>query len=478
MRKESERRESLADVIEQINQLLDKHKIVEDLVERQDQPKQRLIQNLVSKQNQNKLKKLLDDLHPADIADILESLPIEQRSIIWELVRSENDGDILVEVSDAVRQTLIADMDSSEILAAAEQLDTDEIADIAPDLPENVFQDLLDSLDAQNRERLESILSYPEDTVGSLMDHEVITVRDDISLEVALRYLRKLGSLPNHTDKLFVVDRSGSLKGILPLKKIVVNEADLKIKDVMVDDIVTFDPNDTADDAADAFERYDLVTAPVIDENKKIIGRLSVDAVVDHIREAAEYEKLSMAGLKEDEDIFSSIWKSVKNRWAWLAINLITAIIASRVIGVFEGSIEKVVALAALMPIVAGIGGNSGNQTITMIVRGLALGVINNSNLQRLLYKEIGVAFLNGILWGGVSGIFAYMLYNNAMLGLVMMAAMLLNLLLSALMGVLIPMIMTRFGKDPAVGSSVLITAMTDSGGFFIFLGLATLVLL
>jgi len=219
MRKESERRESLADVIEQINQLLDKHKIVEDLVERQDQPKQRLIQNLVSKQNQNKLKKLLDDLHPADIADILESLPIEQRSIIWELVRSENDGDILVEVSDAVRQTLIADMDSSEILAAAEQLDTDEIADIAPDLPENVFQDLLDSLDAQNRERLESILSYPEDTVGSLMDHEVITVRDDISLEVALRYLRKLGSLPNHTDKLFVVDRSGSLKGILPLKK-------------------------------------------------------------------------------------------------------------------------------------------------------------------------------------------------------------------------------------------------------------------
>ena len=478
MRKESERRESLADVIEQINQLLDKHKIVEDLVERQDQPKQRLIQNLVSKQNQNKLKKLLDDLHPADIADILESLPIEQRSIIWELVRSENDGDILVEVSDAVRQTLIAKMDSSEILAAAEQLDTDEIADIAPDLPENVFQDLLDSLDAQNRERLESILSYPEDTVGALMDHEVITVRDDISLEVALRYLRKLGSLPNHTDKLFVVDCSGSLKGILPLKKIVVNEADLKIKDVMVDDIVTFDPNDTADDAADAFERYDLVTAPVIDENKKIIGRLSVDAVVDHIREAAEYEKLSMAGLKEDEDIFSSIWKSVKNRWAWLAINLITAIIASRVIGVFEGSIEKVVALAALMPIVAGIGGNSGNQTITMIVRGLALGVINNNNLQRLLYKEIGVAFLNGILWGGVLGFFAYMLYNNAMLGFVMMAAMLLNLLLSALMGVLIPMIMTRFGKDPAVGSSVLITAMTDSGGFFIFLGLATLVLL
>ena len=246
----------------------------------------------------------------------------------------------------------------------------------------------------------------------------------------------------------------------------------------MSSDIVTFNPDDTADEASDAFERYDLITAPVIDTNKKLVGRLSVDAVVDYIREAAESDKLSMAGLREEEDLFSSIWKSVRNRWAWLAINLITALIASRVIGVFEGSIEKVVALAALMPIVAGIGGNSGNQTITMIVRGLALGQINNTNIKRLLYKELGVAVLNGVLWGGVLGGVAYLLYGNILLGIVMTTAMLLNLVLSAIMGVIIPMLMSKYGKDPAVGSSVLITAMTDSGGFLIFLGLATLVLI
>ncbi|MBL6685982.1 MAG: magnesium transporter [Methylophilaceae bacterium] len=478
MRRESERKESLADIISQINQLLDKHKLVENLVYKQQQPKQNLIKNLVSKQNLNKLKKLLDELHPADIADILESLPIDQRIIIWDLVKSENDGDILLEVSDSVRQTLIAEMDNSELLAAAEQLDTDEIADIAPDLPENVLQNLLENLDQQNRERLESTLSYPEDTVGALMDYDIITVREDVSIEVTLRYLRKLGKLPEHTDKLFVVDRYGSILGVLPFKKILVNDLNLYVREVMSTDIVTLNPDDTADDAADAFERYDLITAPVIDANRKLVGRLSVDAVVDYIREVAESDKLSMAGLKEDEDLFSSIWKSVRNRWAWLAINLITALIASRVIGVFEGSIEKVVALAALMPIVAGIGGNSGNQTITMIVRGLALGQINNTNVRNLLYKELGVAILNGVIWGSVLGIFAYLLYGNILLGVVMTTAMLLNLILSAIMGVTIPMLMSKYGKDPAVGSSILITAMTDSGGFFIFLGLATIILI
>ena len=398
--------------------------------------------------------------------------------IVWDLVKTENDGDILVEVSDVVRQTLIADMDSTELLAAAEQLDTDELADIASDLPEDVLQELLDSLDVQNRERLESALSYPEDTVGALMDYDVITIRENVSLEVVLSYLRKLEKLPSSTDKLFVVDRDASILGVLPLKVIVVNSPKIKVQDVMSSDTVLFSPDDSAEEASDAFERYDLVTAPVVDANKKLIGRLSVDAVVDFIKEDAENEKFSMAGLKEEEDLFSSIWKSVGNRWAWLAINLVTALIASRVIGIFEGSIEKVVALAALMPIVAGIGGNSGNQTTTMIVRGLALGQVSFSNVQRLIYKELGVALLNGILWGGVLGVFAYILYDNIYLGYVMTGAMILNLLLSALMGVMIPLILTKLGRDPAVGSSILITAMTDSGGFFIFLGLATLVLL
>ena len=478
MKKESERKESLSIVIEQINNLLEKHEIVEALIEKQDAPKQKIIKNLVNKQNINKLERLLANLHPADIADILESLPIEGRLIVWDLVKVESDGDILVEVSDAVRQTLIADMDSTELLAAAEYLDTDEIADIAQDLPEDVLQDLLESLDVQNRERLESALSYPESTVGALMDYDVVTIRDNVNLEVVLNYLRKLGKLPSNTDKLFVVNSNGIILGILPLKAIVVSDQMSKVKDVMSSDPVLFGPDDLAEEASDAFERYDLITAPVVDKKNKLIGRLSVDAVVDFIKEDAENEKLSMAGLREEEDLFSSIWKSVKNRWAWLAINLVTAIVASRVIGVFEGSIEKVVALAALMPIVAGIGGNSGNQTTTMIVRGLALGQVNLTNIQRLIYKELGVALLNGILWGSVLGVFAFILYENIYLGFVMTGAMILNLLLSAVMGVMIPLLLSKFGRDPAVGSSILITAMTDSGGFFIFLGLATLVLL
>ena len=478
MKNESERKESLSIVIEQINNLLEKHEIVETLIEKQDAPKQKIIKNLVNKQNINKLERLLANLHPADIADILESLPIEGRLIVWDLVKVESDGDILVEVSDAVRQTLIADMDSTELLAAAEYLDTDEIADIAQDLPEDVLQDLLESLDVQNRERLESALSYPESTVGALMDYDVVTIRDNVNLEVVLNYLRKLGKLPSNTDKLFVVNSNGIILGILPLKAIVVSDQMSKVKDVMSSDPVLFGPDDLAEEASDAFERYDLITAPVVDKKNKLIGRLSVDAVVDFIKEDAENEKLSMAGLREEEDLFSSIWKSVKNRWAWLAINLVTAIVASRVIGVFEGSIEKVVALAALMPIVAGIGGNSGNQTTTMIVRGLALGQVNFTNIQRLIYKELGVALLNGILWGSVLGVFAFILYENIYLGFVMTGAMILNLLLSAVMGVMIPLLLSKFGRDPAVGSSILITAMTDSGGFFIFLGLATLVLL
>lgn len=471
-------KESLSESLQQVISLLEKHKLVESLVHKQDMPKHDLVESLVHKQNLSELQKRLDVLHPADVAYILEALPLDDRLKVWDLVKAERDGEILLEVSDAVRQTLIADMDSEELLAAAEQLDTDELADLAPDLPKDVLQDLMFSLDAQNRERLQSALSYPDDAVGALMDFDIVTIREDITLEVALRYLRRLGTLPDHTDKLFVVDRSDILRGVLPLKRMVVHELDVNVADVMAEDAVVFHPEDVADEAAKAFERYDLVTAPVVDRNHKLVGRITVDAVMDYIRDEAESDKLSMAGLREEEDFFSSIWKSVQNRWAWLAINLITALIASRVIGLFEGSIEKIVALAALMPIVAGIGGNSGNQTTTMIVRGLALGQISTHNMSSLIKKELGVALLNGLIWGGVLGLIAYLLYSNYELGLVMMAAMTLNLLLAAIMGVMIPLVMNKSGRDPAVGSSVLITAVTDSGGFMIFLGLATIFLL
>ena len=477
MKNNIERKESLNDLIEQIDELLESSEFYENSNDNSVDEKHALIKNLVSKKNISSLESLLDDLHPADIADILESLPVQKRLVLWDLVKSENEGDILIEVSDSVRQTLIADMDSTELLAAAEQLETDEIADIAPDLPEEVLKDLLENLDIQNRERLQSGLSYPEDSVGSLMEFEITTIREDLTLEVVLNYLRKIKKLPNHTDKLFVVDKDGLILGVLPLERIIVNAPTTIVKNIMAKEVVLFKPEDLADEASNAFERYDLVTAPVVDENKKLVGRLTVEAVMDFIRQESDNEKFSMAGLREEEDIFSSIWKSVQNRWAWLAINLLTAFIASRVIGIFEGSIEKVVALAALMPIIASIGGNSGNQTTAMIVRALAIGQLTQSSIRSLLYKEISVALLNGLIWGSIVGLFAFYLYNNADLGFVMASAMVLNLILAAIMGVLMPLLMHRLGKDPAVGSSVLITAMTDSGGFFIFLGLATLVL-
>ena len=477
MKNNIERKESLNDLIEQIDELLESSEFSENSNDNSVDEKHALIKNLVSKKNISSLESLLDDLHPADIADILESLPVQKRLVLWDLVKSENEGDILIEVSDSVRQTLIADMDSTELLAAAEQLETDEIADIAPDLPEEVLKDLLENLDIQNRERLQSVLSYPEDSVGSIMEFEITTIREDLTLEVVLNYLRKIKKLPNHTDKLFVVDKDGLILGVLPLERIIVNAPTAIVKNIMAKEVVLFKPEDLADEASNAFERYDLVTAPVVDENKKLVGRLTVEAVMDFIRQESDNEKFSMAGLREEEDIFSSIWKSVQNRWAWLAINLLTAFIASRVIGIFEGSIEKVVALAALMPIIASIGGNSGNQTTAMIVRALAIGQLTQSSIRSLLYKEISVALLNGLIWGSIVGLFAFYLYNNADLGFVMASAMVLNLILAAIMGVLMPLLMHRLGKDPAVGSSVLITAMTDSGGFFIFLGLATLVL-
>lgn len=478
MSENEQSKESLQESLRQVIELLNKRKLVEELVHKQDMPKHDLVEGLVHKQNLVKLQKKLDELHPADVAYILEALPIEDRLLVWDLVKAERDGDILLEVSDAVRQSLIAEMDSSELLAAAEQLDSDEIADLAPDLPRDVLQELLVTLDSKNRERLQSALSYPEDTVGALMDFDIVTIREDITLEVVLRYLRRIGKLPSHADKLFVVDRDEVLRGVLPLKRLVVSDPESTVAQVMADDAVVFHPEEEASEAAQAFERYDLVTAPVVDAQHRLVGRLTVDAVMDFIREESESEVLSLAGLREEEDIFASVWKSLQNRWTWLAINLVTAFIASRVIGVFEGSIEKIVALAALMPIVAGVGGNSGNQTITMIVRSLALGQVNPLNMKALFKKELGVALINGVVWGSVLGVAAWLLYSNPALGLVMTAAMTLNLLLAAIMGVSIPLLMTRFGRDPAVGSSVMITAVTDSGGFFIFLGLATLFLL
>ncbi len=475
---EDKTQENVKQSLQQVTDLLHKQKLIENLVQKQDMPRHELVENLVHKQNVAALQAKLDELHPADVAYILESLPLAERLQVWDLVKAERDGEILLEVSDAVRESLIASMDSEELLAAAESLDTAEIADLAPDLPQDVIQELMQSLDAQKRARLQSALSYPEDTVGALMDFDFVTIRGDVSLEVTLRYLRRLGELPDQTDKLFVIDRDDKLVGVLPLKRLLIHDPEASVAAVMIDDPLSLHPEDEAHDAAQAFERYDLITAPVVDKQGVLIGRVTIDEVVDYIREESSSDMLNLAGLREEEDLFATVKRSVQNRWSWLAVNLVTAFIASRVIGLFEGTIAHLVALATLMPIVAGIGGNSGNQTITMIVRALATGQLQgSSNYRKLLFKELGVAIVNGMIWGGMIGLIAFTLYGNLELGVVMTAAMILNLMLAAFMGVTIPIMMHRLGRDPAVGSSVMITAMTDSGGFFIFLGLATLFL-
>ena len=424
------------------------------------------------------LRAHLDALHPADIAFILEALPLDERQLVWNLVKAERDGEILLEVSDAVRESLIESMEPAELVAAAEQLDADELADLAPDLPSEVMEDVFRALDTEEREQLRAAMSYPEGSVGALMDFDLVSVREDVSLEVVLRYLRRFDELPDHTDQLFVVDRDERMRGVLPINLLLINDPETEVSALMNADALMLRPEEKADDAAQAFERYDLVSAPVVDGEGKLVGRVTVNEVLDFIREEAEADQLAQAGLKEEEDIFAPVWDSVRNRWRWLAINLVTAFIASRVIGAFEGSIEKLVALAALMPIVAGIGGNSGNQTITMIVRAIALGQVGEDSERRLYRKELKVALINGLAWGGLLGGIAWWLYGDWRLGAVMTSAMTLNLALAAGVGVAIPMTLQKLGRDPAVGGSVMVTAVTDSGGFFIFLGLATLFLL
>jgi magnesium transporter len=446
--------------LEAVRALIEKHQLVEE------------------RQNLGDLQKRLDNLHPADVAYVLEGLPLEERLLVWGLVRSDRDGEILLEVSDAVRDTLLADMDSAEIVAAAQNLDADEIADLAPDLPDEVVQDIIEAQGVEDRAQLQSALSYREGTVGALMDFEVVSIRDDVTCETALRYLRRFDELPGQTDALFVVDRDDHLKGVLPLKKLLVSDPDVEVSALSEQVAVSLAPETDADDAAQAFERYDLVSAPVVDGQGRVIARLTVDAVLDYVRESKEAQELGKVGLREEEDIFSSVWASAKNRGPWLALNLCTAFVASRVVGAFEGSIAKLAALAALMPIVAGIGGNSGNQTTTLIVRAIALGQVSAANARRLFAKELAIAALNGVLWGGVLGMLAWGLYGNVALGAVMSLAMLLNLIVAALAGIFIPLAMERFGRDPAVGSSVFLTFVTDSMGFFIFLGLATVILL
>ena len=466
--------EALADVVLLVRQYRLLSGFAESLADTLDNPSQNpIVQGVLAN-----LRSTLDGLHPADVAHILEALPLDERLFVWDLVKAEREGDILVETSDAVRESLIASMDAPELVAAAATLNTDELAELAPDLPREVVEAVKKSLDPEEREQLRQAMSYEEDMVGALMDFEMVDVRPDVTLEVVMRYLRRFDELPANTDQVFVVDREDKLLGVLPTNVILVTDEDRLVSEVMTEPKIRFEPTDHADSAAAAFERYDLVSAPVVDAHGVLVGRVTVAEVLDFVRESAEEDLRAQAGLREEEDIFASVWKSVQNRWQWLALNLLTAFVASRATDLFQGSIAKLAVLAVLQTIVAGIGGNSGNQTLTMIARAIALGQVGTEHFRRLVNKEMAVAGINGLIFGGAIGLVIGLMEQNLLLGFVLTLAMTLNLLLAAVMGVVIPMWRYRRGQDPAAGSSVLLTAVTDTGGFFIFLGLATLILL
>ena len=468
---------NLEDAIIEIEALLSKQKIVNKLVTDQNQDRKKLVENLIHKQNIVELESKLSKLHPADIARVLELMPLENRLIIWNLIKSDIDGEILLEVSDAVRETLISSMDSEEIVAAAEQLDADEIADLVPDLPEEVIDDVVRSLPPEERDQLRNALLYPKDSAGGMMDFDMLTVRDDVSIEVVTRYIRRFDDLPEHTDQIFVVNRKGEIKGVLPISTLLTSSPDKILGSIMNKEFYVFKPEDPADLVVRDFEKYDLTSAAVINNENHVVGRLKAVSIFDYIREDNEEDVLKKVGLR-DEDLFSSVWKSVQNRSGWIVLNLFTAFVASRVISLFEGSIEKLVALATLMPIIVAIAGNSGNQTITIIVRALDSGDISRNIAMKLLKKELTVSVVNGLIWGSVAGTLAALLYANKGLGFVMMSAMVLNLVVAAFAGMMIPLTLKKFNKDPAIGSSILLTFTTDCMGFLIFLGMASVLLL
>jgi magnesium transporter len=421
---------------------------------------------------------MLNELSPAEIANMLESLPHTERNIIWELVDSEKEGEVLIQLGEELRATLIRDMSLQDLVSATEGMDIDDLADFVQSLPDRVTTQVLTSLDTQHRERLEAVLSYPEDCAGGLMNTDTVTVRSEVTLDVVLRYLRRMEQLPASTDSLFVTTRDNLFVGTLPLSSILTNDIESTVADVMSRDIEVIKASMEDDEVAKIFETHDLVSAPVVDENMKLLGRITIDDVVDVIRDEAEHSVLGMAGLTEEEDLFAPAIPSARRRAIWLGINLITAFLASWVVSNFEGTLEKVVTIAVLMNVVASMGGIAGTQTLTLVVRGLALGQVSKSNRNWLIGKEIIVGLFNGIVWAVVIAAIAVLWFDDLHVGYVIAAATVINLFVAAFSGVIIPIVMNKLKVDPAIAGSVVLTTITDIVGLFAFLGLATLFLI
>lgn len=424
------------------------------------------------------VRRMLKALHPAEIANLLESLPPAERKIVWELVDPESDGEVLLHVNDEVREGLIRDMDLEELVAATEGMDLDDLADLLQDLPEAVSRELLRSMDLQNRQRLEAVLSYPEDSAGGLMNTDTITVRADVTVDVVLRYLRLRGHIPEQTDNLIVVDRRDKYLGVLPLSQLLIQPPETPVAEVMRRDVPGIPATLPAAEVVKVFEQRDFISTPVVNDEGILLGRITIDDVVDVIRDQAEHNLMSMAGLDEQVDMFAPVVASIRRRAVWLGINLITAFAAASVIGQFEDTLEKIVALAVLMPVVASMGGIAGSQTLTLVIRGLALGQVDHSNARLLMLKELMVGALNGLVFAMVVAGIAIIWFGDLGIGGIIGIAIVINLLCAALAGVVIPLILHRLGIDPALAGGMMLTTVTDIVGFFAFLGLATLLLL
>lgn len=416
-------------------------------------------------------------MHPAEIADALEALPPVRRRLLWDVIDPELEGEILMEVGDEVRESLVRDMDVEELRAATEQLDLDDLADFVQSLPEKLTAEVLAGMGRQDRVRLEQVLAYPEDSAGGLMNLDTITVRGDVTFDVVLRYLRRRGDMPRHTDRLWVTDRYGRYRGELSLRVLLTNSPDTLVSDMITRRTEPLHVMTSEHDVARAFEDFDLISAPVVDEENLLLGRVTVDDVVDVIREEAEQSVLSMAGLNQEDDIFAPILKSTRKRALWLGVNLLTALLASWVIAQFEGTLERVVTLAVLMSVVPSMGGIAGSQTLTLVIRGQALNQIHRSNLRDLLTREVAIGLLNGLLWAMIVAALVWLWFGDPQIGLIIGAALIVNMMTAAYAGAMLPLFMRRLGVDPALAGGVALTTITDVVGLVTFLGLATLIL-
>ena len=424
----------------------------------------------------NQVRRLLNNLSPSEIAQVLESTPPKERDLLWELLDSDLESEVLQRLSEDVRNDILVRMETSEVAALAENWDADDIADILQQLPDRVMQEVLDLMSYQDRHRIETILTYDEESAGGLMNTDTITVRPDITIDVVLRYLRRHDSVPEMTDCLYVVNRDDLLIGTLPIRTILTaNPADPVYK-LMDPDAPVIHAEMPDTEVANLFERNDWISAPVVDENRHLLGRITIDDVVDVIREEADHSLLGLAGLGEEDDTFLSLRKSTPRRMIWLGINLITALMASAVIGQFQGTLDKVIALAVLMPVVASMGGVAGTQTLTVVIRGMALGHVQKNNMKWLLNRELFMGAINGLFWAVTVGIVASVWFNDYTLSMVIAFAMVINLIAAGMAGVLLPIALKSMRIDPALAGGVALTTVTDIVGFLSFLGLATLV--